>query len=98
MIHPHHTLVAILVLGSTLASPAAADDKPLRQRIDAEIRAAWQREKLTPAKQADDATFLRRVYLDLAGTIPTAVETRQFLADSAADKRVRLIDRLLDDP
>lgn len=50
------------------------------------------------AAVADDGEFLRRVYLDLAGTIPTADEARQFLQDSAADKRAALIDRLLAGP
>jgi len=47
---------------------------------------------------ADDATFLRRVFLDTIGTLPTAKEARTFLADLRADKRARLIDRLLDRP
>ena len=66
--------------------------------IDAEIAAAWQREKLTPAAPATDAEFLRRVYLDLVGVIPTYEETVAFLADGSPDKRQKLIDRLLDDP
>jgi hypothetical protein len=66
--------------------------------IDAEVQAAWKREKITPAGRADDATFLRRVYLDLAGTLPTAEEAREFLQDADPNKRALLIDRLLDDP
>jgi hypothetical protein len=75
-----------------------ADEPPLRQIINAEVRAAWQKENLTPAGPADDAAFLRRIYLDLCGTIPTADEAAAFLKDPAADKRARLIDKLLDDP
>ena len=75
-----------------------AEGPPLRQVIDAEIKAAWERDQVTPAGAADDATFLRRVYLDLVGTIPTYEEAKQFLQDAAADKRGKLIDRLLDDP
>jgi hypothetical protein len=44
---------------------------------------------------SSDAEFLRRVWLDLAGTIPTANVTRQFLGDKSTDKRTKLIDRLL---
>jgi hypothetical protein len=76
----------------------SAQEKPLRQQIDAAVRAAWQREKLTPAGRADDATFLRRIYLDLLGTIPRLDETRQFLQDTDPKKREKLIDKLLDDP
>ena len=44
---------------------------------------------------ADDAEFLRRVYLDFTGNIPTADEARKFLADKNKAKRTKLIDRLL---
>jgi Protein of unknown function (DUF1549)/Protein of unknown function (DUF1553) len=91
-------VVAGLVL---LAGPRALQaeaERPLRQVIDAEVRAAWQRETVTPAGRAADAAFLRRVTLDLVGTIPTHDEARQFLQDTSPDKRGKLIDRLLDDP
>lgn len=78
------------------ASPSAAE--PLREAIDAHIQAAWQREKIEPAPPASDATFLRRVYLDLCGSLPTYDETKAFLDDESSDKRAKLIDRLLDDP
>jgi len=77
---------------------ARADEKPLRQVIDAELQAAWQREKLAPAPRSSDAEFLRRLYLDLVGTIPTYDEARQFLDSKDEQKRAQLIDRLLDDP
>lgn len=54
--------------------------------------------RITASPPADDATFLRRAFLDTIGTLPTAAETRAFLADAAADKRRRLVDRLLDRP
>src|SRR5205823_2925857 len=47
---------------------------------------------------APDAEFLRRVTLDLNGTIPTAAETRAFLADADPKKREKLIDKLLASP
>lgn len=47
------------------------------------------------APLCSDAVFVRRVYLDVIGTLPTAAETRQFLQDRAPDKRSALIDRLL---
>src|SRR5262249_50071764 len=58
----------------------------------------WKQQKLTPAGPADDATFLRRVYLDLVGTIPSAAEASRFLNDSDTGKRSKLIERLLADP
>src|SRR5262245_34315120 len=90
---------ALAVLAGLFGSLAArAEEKPLQQVIDAEITAAWQREKIKPAGRADDATFLRRVTLDLVGTVPTHDETQQFLADVDPKKREKLIDRLLADP
>jgi hypothetical protein len=91
-------LLAALV-GSVIApGTVAADEKPLRQTIDAELQKAWQREKVTAAPHGDDAAFVRRVYLDLVGTIPTYEETRSFLDDVDPNKRAKLVDRLLDDP
>ena len=90
--------VLTLCMLPIITSAVRAQDKPLRQIIDAEIKAAWQREKITPATRADDAMFLRRVHLDIVGTIPTAAEVRIFLKDADPQKRAKLIDRLLDDP
>ena len=45
-----------------------------------------------------DADYLRRVSLDLAGVVPTAGEAKAFLEDSASDKRLRLVERLLASP
>jgi hypothetical protein len=53
---------------------------------------------LTTQEPASDAEFLRRITLDLAGTIPTADQARAFLADADPAKREKLIDRLLASP
>jgi hypothetical protein len=85
----------------TLASalPALrADEKPLRQVVDTELRAAWKREKIAPAGRCSDSTFLRRVYLDLVGTVPTFEEGSRFLADTDLKKREKVIEKLLADP
>lgn len=91
-------LIAVLVILCGTSASTRADDKPLRQVIDAETRAAWQREKLTPAGRCDDSTFLRRIHLDLVGTVPSYEETKKFLADTDTKKRYKLIDQLLEDP
>jgi Protein of unknown function (DUF1549)/Protein of unknown function (DUF1553) len=80
-------LPALLLLASF--APAQA---PLHQRIDQAITAS------PVAPPADDAEFLRRAYLDLTGTVPTAAEARAFLQDTAPAKRQALIDRLLASP
>ncbi len=101
---PHERALVVLVLvglvlGCCAASAArAGDEPPLRQTIDAAIRALWQREKLMPAPRADDSEFVRRVYIDLVGTIPTYDEAQTFLADRDGAKREKLIDKLLADP
>ncbi|MBU6180936.1 MAG: DUF1549 domain-containing protein, partial [Verrucomicrobia bacterium] len=53
---------------------------------------------LPPSAPADDATFLRRVTVDIAGRLPTAEESRAFLEDKSPDKRAKTADRLLDSP
>lgn len=94
---PLRRLAVALGLLATVAA-VHADDKPLRDSIDAELAAVWQREQVMPPTLADDAAFLRRIYLDLLGTIPSYEDTKEFLADTAADRRTKLIDKLLDDP
>ena len=59
----------------------------------------WKGQRGTALLQnAGDATFIRRVFLDLCGKLPAVNEVRAFLADGRADKRARLIDRCLEDP
>jgi len=50
---------------------------------------------IEPSPLCDDATFIRRVYLDAIGTLPTVDETRAFLASDDSEKRTKLIDALL---
>lgn len=82
------------------ASFAQAEDagKPLHGLIDEFIDRRLTELKIKPAAICDDAEFLRRVYLDLHGVIPSAGEARAFLGDRSLDKRARLIDRLLASP
>ena len=87
---------AILLALSTAVAGSGAE--PLRTAIDTEVSAARQREKINPAKPATDAEFLRRIYLDLVGVIPTVEETVAFLENQSVSKRDTLIDALLADP
>ena len=63
--------------------------------IDWFLQTRWKRDKIEPAHLSDDATFARRVTLDLAGRIPTTEELNRFLADPGSDKRQRLVAALL---
>ena len=74
-----------------------AEFKPANY-IDELALAKWKKLGLRPSPPADDATFLRRVTIDLCGRLPTSAEVRTFLADTSADKRAKGIDRLLDSP
>lgn len=76
----------------------SADAAVLASRIDQMLAAAWASKGIAPAAPATDSEFLRRVYLDLIGRIPTVAEARAFLADSRADKRRRLVADLLARP
>ncbi len=67
-----------------------------RGKIDRTVFARLRQEKIEPANLCSDAVFLRRVYIDVIGTLPTAEEAQQFLNDPSADKRRELIDQLLE--
>jgi Protein of unknown function (DUF1553)/Protein of unknown function (DUF1549) len=64
--------------------------------IDRHVFSKLAELQLRPAPPASDEVFLRRVYLDAVGVLPTADEARAFLDSKAADKRARLIDQLLE--
>lgn len=63
--------------------------------VDTLVHAKLRKLRLAPSDLCDDATFLRRVSLDLTGTLPTPDEVKKFLADPAPAKRDALVDRLL---
>jgi len=86
---------ALLIAGSALPAYAAL---PLHQQIDSLLGAGKEPFEKNASAPADDATFLRRVTLDLTGTIPSSDEVRTFLANESADKRTQLVDRLLASP
>lgn len=66
------------------------------EAIDVLMAEAWARRGVEPAAPVDDATWCRRVFLDLAGRIPTAAEQRAFLAAPVETRRVELVDGILD--
>lgn len=73
-------------------------DLPLTNPVDQHLYPQWKSLRLTPSPLADDAMFLRRVYLDTLGILPTVEEARTFLDDKTAAKRDRLIGALLNRP
>ena len=66
---------------------------PARNFIDELVFKKLKEVGMPPSPVCDDATFLRRVTVDIAGRLPTPEEAKKFLADTIADKRDKLIDR-----
>ena len=66
--------------------------------IDDLAYSRFQKLGLLPSDLCSDPEFIRRAFIDTIGLLPEPPEVRRFLADKSPDKRVKLIDRLLDDP
>ena len=74
------------------------DALALTRLIDRQIAKKLAEAKMESSPRCSDEEFLRRVYLDLTGTIPSAEKTQAFLDDTNSSKRAKLIDELLDSP
>jgi Protein of unknown function (DUF1549)/Protein of unknown function (DUF1553) len=85
----------VFILGATSVRAA---DRPLESLIDQRVDAKLAADKIAPAGPADDATLIRRLTLDLVGRIPTVGESESYLKSSDADKRAKLVDRLMASP
>jgi hypothetical protein len=96
-------LVAALLL---LSSPGRGDEQRIvrpfeveggfiaRNVVDEAVLAALRRKGIEPANRCSDEVFLRRVYVDVIGTLPAPREALAFLQDRRPDKRAKLIDAL----
>lgn len=76
----------------------AWSDPPVQNFIDEKVDAKLKQLQFLPSPRCSDEEFIRRVYADTIGVLPTVEETRAFLADESPDKRARLIDALLERP
>ena len=72
------------------------DNFTAHNQVDKVVIAKLKEKGFPPSETCPDEIFVRRVYLDAIGVLPTPSETRNFLSDKNADKRGKLIDRLLD--
>ena len=91
-------LTALLLAAITLSSAHALSLQEIQAKaaqIDQLVDANLSKQKVQPNAPISDEVFVRRIYLDVVGRIPTLKETQDFLADTAADKRAQLIERLL---
>lgn len=96
-------LIAFVGIGGSYEAHAAVPASPYelagapaqKTTIDKAVFERLQKTGIAPAPLCSDAVFVRRVYLDVIGTLPTAAEARQFLQDPSPRKREALIDALL---
>jgi len=88
--------VAVPLSGEFDSAPIAAF--PRKNYIDDHVASSWERLRLLPSAMASDEKFLRRVYIDIIGQVPTSDEARAFLDSTDASKREKLVDTLLARP
>jgi len=91
----------VAVVSFEMPYDAAVDAGQYSQKnnvIDEHVLARLAELRIPISGASDDATFVRRVFLDAIGTLPSADEVATFVADTRGDKRARLIDNLLERP
>jgi len=90
--------VSAAVLGATLLPFPASFPAAPNNVVDREIYAKLRHLRIVPSAVASDEEFIRRIYLDLVGTLPSAADVRQFVSSTAANKRAYQIEQLLERP
>jgi hypothetical protein len=91
--------VAVMIATVPNEKPVAAELLTHRNSfIDEHVFAKLGEMRIEPADICSDSALIRRAFLDTIGSLPSPEEARAFLADGRADKRGRLVDRLLDRP
>jgi hypothetical protein len=80
------------------ADELAAPERPVEEVVDQYVDAGLTAAGISPAAPADDANFIRRVTLDLAGRIPATSEVQSYVSSSEPGKKAKLVDRLLAAP
>lgn len=90
-----HTVGAQMLVvpkGSQFTWPEVPENNYIDRLVDAKLKKL----RVTPSDVCDDATFIRRAYIDITGTLPGPQEVRDFMAQMSTGKRADLIDQLLD--
>jgi hypothetical protein len=85
-------------IGAARAGELLPADRPIALAVDHYLELVLKAERVTPAPDADQATLVRRLTLDLAGRIPTAAESRAYVESTDPAKRAQLVDRLIASP
>jgi hypothetical protein len=86
---------AVLLALASICQAVPSDPIAEARQIDAVLAADWQKNKLQGNPALDENTFVRRIYLDIIGRIPTTREADAYLTSKDANKRAKLIDKLL---
>ena len=90
------SLVALVFcLASSAEVPTPAQIEASAHHVDDLVFSRLQELNIKPASSCSDAVFVRRVYLDVIGTLPTGAEARDFIIERNPDKRRLLVERLL---
>ena len=87
-----------LATGRVVASELLSPEMPVEQVIDRYVQQRLAEKPLQPAPHADDCTLVRRTTIDVAGRIPTVAEAQGYANSTDADKRVKLVERLMASP
>ena len=93
---PHLLADEVTKANDSKGTPAAATEIALNEFIDQQIRQGWQDNEIDPSPAATDEEWVRRIYLDLLGRIPTLEEARAFLSDESPRRRSALVESLLE--
>jgi hypothetical protein len=83
--------IALLLVMTAISSESLLTSNDIERLIESK----WNDNSLSPSKKTSDEEFIRRLYLDLTGRIPTAEEVKSFLENKSPDKRSKKIDELL---
>lgn len=87
--------IAVLFPCQTLTAADAGQWTPASKKIDSLLQKGYEEHNIKANPEVSDEVFLRRIYLDIIGRIPSLAEAQEFLNSKAEDKRPRLIERLL---
>ncbi len=90
----------VTVFRATVPRPGEAAKFDFKEQtpVDRFTAKKWQELNISPSDLCSDEVFMRRVYLDVTGTLPDAKDVIAFVNDKAADKRDKLVDKLLESP
>lgn len=84
--------------GAKVSKFTTGSSDPLINDINQFIRQGWEDNGVEPSEVADDAEWIRRVFLDLVGHVPSGKQVEEFMRDKDDAKRSKLVDTLLADP